>query len=164
MSSTEVILLLLFVVLFFPSTYMIYSSEGGSRTSYIMSLMWRVLFYRDGRVELGLEPYIFDLHLFGLKFLVIFQVYKYFKHSTTKKRVLIIVLLSELQAFLVADIPFIIQAFQGTLTWTSFNWFIPIPVTLIVTCIVLIFVPRPESEPMWIDKEETKSWWKMKQI
>jgi hypothetical protein len=74
--------------------------------------------------------------------------------------VLLLAILSECQLILVIDLPKIIQVVQGVNIWTNYMCYIPIPAVLIVSVILLILIPRPESRPMWIDREEQKTWWK----
>ncbi len=155
-------LLLLFVVLFLP-TFITLRNISSSLAYSIESLMWRLLFYRDGSVDFRIVPYFFMLQDHLLKYLLVIQFNRYNRHATTKIRVLLVAILSELQMFLLIDMPQIIEGIQGLHAWTAFVWYIPIPTVLIVSIILLIFVPRPESEPMWIDKEEQKAWWKTKQ-
>ena len=158
LSSSEVLLLLLFVILLLPT----YASLRLMQTSLVYSvesLLWRLLFYRDGSISFRVVPAFLDLLGHLLKYLLVIQYHRYNRHATTKKRVLALAILSELQIPILIDIPLIIQAILGIHPWGAFIWYIPIPSVLIVTILFLMFVPRPESEPMWIDKEEKRSWW-----
>ncbi len=162
LSPTEVILLLLFVMLFIPTFGTLRNLENSLAYS-IDSLTWRLLFYRDGSISFRLDIALFYLQDHMLKYLLVFQFYRYNRHATTRKRVLLLAVLSELQMILVIDLPKTIAVIQGANIWTNFIWYIPIPIVLIVSIFLLRFVPRPESEPMWIDKEEEKPWWVTKQ-
>ena len=158
MQPREVILLLLFVLLFLP-TFATLRNLSNSLAYSIDSWTWRLLFYRDGHITFREGLSLFYLQYHFLKYLLVFQYYRYNRYATTRKRVLLVAILSELQMILVIDVPMLIQVIQGVNVWTNFVWYIPIPIVLIISIILLIFVPRPESEPMWIDKEKKKSWW-----
>ncbi len=153
MQLYEVTLLLLFVVIFIPSFASLRNSEE-SINLIISSLMWRTIFYRDGTIVLRPDLHLFTLQYFGLKYLFIYQFYRYYRRLTTKRRVFLVGILSEMQLFIVLDGLNIIQIMQGMYTWTAFTWYIPIPIALVIACILMILVRQPESEPMWIDKEE----------
>ena len=161
MSAGEVTLLLFFVIFFLP--YMIsYWNVEHSLAGAIASLMWRVLFFKDGIIEFRLElsfiaylPYIF------LKYLFLFQFFRYYKGSIPEKHVWIVGLLSEIQWFLMLGLPKVFEVLLGLHAWTSFTWSIPIPIALMTSILLMKLAPRPGSEPMWIDKEkEERSWWK----
>ncbi len=162
MSPTEKILLLLFVILFCP-TFATLRSTSSPLAYSIDSLLWRALFYRDGSFSFRFVFHLLMLQYHLLKYLLVIQFHRYNRQATTKKWVLLLAILSELQMILVIDLAKIIQVIQGVNTWTNLIWYIPIPTVLIVSIILLKFVPCPGSEPMWIDEEEEKTWWETKQ-
>lgn len=159
MTAGEATLLLLFMMFFLP--YMITFRGAGSRvTNDLTSFMWRLLFYNDGRISLRLEPRMLDLPHIFLKYLFAYQFYRYYRGSTTEKQVLIMGILSELQSFFMLSFYYVLEAFLGARDWISVYWLIPIPITLVVSILLMKLAPRPGSEPMWIDEEEEKkSWW-----
>lgn len=157
LSPRDVTLFLLFVVLFIPAV--IYNQHSASRMLFgIQSLMWQVEFYRNGSIVLRLDPN-FLLIWFYLKYLLVFQFYRYYRRFTTRKRVLIFALLSELQMVIMVDIPRLVDVILGSYSWTATNWFFPLPITLVACLIFMALIPRPESEPMWIGDTEDESWW-----
>lgn len=58
LSPTEVTLLLLFVILFLP-TFITLRNISSSLAYSIESLMWRLLFYRDGSVDFRIAPFFY---------------------------------------------------------------------------------------------------------
>jgi hypothetical protein len=159
LAAFEATLLIVFVVLFLPSSAS-FRGAGTSIASDIHSLMWRIIFYRDGTIGLDLNLYALAYFQYVfLKYLLIFQVNKYYRLRTTRKRVVVVAILSELQWFVMFDVPNIIRFILEGGDWTVAQWILPIPVVLMACILLLVFVPRPESDPIWIDKEEKKSWW-----
>ncbi|MFW9808044.1 MAG: hypothetical protein ACFFE6_01580 [Candidatus Thorarchaeota archaeon] len=161
LTPSEATLLLLFVVLFVPAFASLRGPE--SRIAYdINSLMWRVIFYNDGTIALRLELYALgSLPYIFLKYLLVFQMYRYYRHLTTKKRVLILGILSEIQTVIMLDIIEVILLIltNAYWTWSAYSWIIPIPIALVVCLLLLLLVPQPGSEPMWVEEQEEKSWW-----
>ncbi|MDH4214695.1 MAG: hypothetical protein OEV85_12330 [Candidatus Thorarchaeota archaeon] len=165
MTPNDVGLLLVFVVFFLPA--FISTWDSGHQIAFdISSLMWRIIFYRDGMIApelnlygLAIFPYVF------LKYLLILQAIRYYKFLVSEKHFLILALLSEMQAFLMLDLIRVISRLLSLTDtpWSNFSWsMIPIPFTM-MTCIFLIkLVPRQEPKPVWIDKEKERSWWKGK--
>jgi len=153
----EPTLILLFIVLFLPSLITL-RNISNPIASTIGSWTWRILFYRDGATLLRLDLSLLNIQYVGLKYLLIFQFYRYFRRSTTMNRVILLAILCELQMFLLLDLPQIIQGLQGLHAWTAFIWYIPIPTTLLFTVILMILVQQSESEPLWIDEEKEKKW------
>ncbi|TFH04529.1 MAG: hypothetical protein E4H14_14530 [Candidatus Thorarchaeota archaeon] len=160
MGAGEITLLLLFVMFFLP--YLIdYRGVGSRLIAGLSSLTWRFLFFNDGTIEFRLElHFVANLPYIFLKYLFLFQFYRFYKGSTTEKYVLIVGLLSELQWFLMLGLPKVLEVLLGLRAWTSITSYIPIPISLVTAILLMILAPRPGSEPMWIDKEEKKSWWK----
>jgi len=158
-TAAEATALLFFAMFFLP--FMITFRGTGSRiTNDIASLVWRFIFFNDGIIELRLEltwlanlPYIF------LKYLFLFQFYRFYKGSIPEKHVWVVGLLSELQWFLMLGLPNVFEALLGLRVWTAFSWYIPIPIALITSILLMKLAPRPGSEPMWIDKEEDEPSW-----
>lgn len=161
-TAGEATLLLLFVMFFLP--YMItFEGAGGRITNNLTSFMWRLVFYTDGRISLRLEPHMLDLPHIFLKYLFAYLFYRYYKGFTTEKQVLIVGVLSELQSFFMLSFYYVLEALLGARDWISVYWLIPIPITLVVSILLMKLAPRPGSEPMWIEEEEEKkSWWRPK--
>ena len=160
MGAGEVTLLLFFVMFFLP--YMIsYWNVESRLAGDIASLTWRLILFKDGTFEFRLTlsfvaylPYIF------LKYLFLFQFFRYYKGSIPEKHVWVVGLLSELQGFLMLGLPKVFEVLLGVRAWTASTWSIPLPISLVTAILLMKLAPRPGSKPMWIDKEEKKSWWK----
>ena len=151
---------LLFFVMFFLPFMIEFRGSGSHLASSISSLTWRLLFFNDGIIEFRLEltwlanlPYVF------LKYLFLFQFYRFYKGSIPERHVWVVGLLSELQWFLMLGLPNVFEALLGLRVWTAFSWYIPIPIALITSLLLMKLAPRPGSEPMWIDKEEGELSW-----
>ena len=151
---------LLFFVMFFLPFMIEFRGAGSHLASSISSLTWRLLFFNDGIIEFRLEltwlanlPYIF------LKYLFLFQFYRFYKGSIPEKHVWVVGLLSELQWFLMLGLPKVFEVLLGLRVWTAISWYVPIPITLITSILLMKLAPRPGSEPMWIDKEEDEPSW-----
>jgi len=151
---------LLFFVMFFLPFMIEFRGAGSHLASSISSLTWRLLFFNDGIIEFRLEltwlanlPYVF------LKYLFLFQFYRFYKGSIPERHVWVVGLLSELQWFLMLGLPNVFEALLGLRVWTAFSWYIPLPISLITALLLMKLAPRPGTEPMWIDKEEGEPSW-----
>ncbi|TFH10277.1 MAG: hypothetical protein E4H14_02845 [Candidatus Thorarchaeota archaeon] len=160
LTPSDASLLILFTVLFLPSSVGI--QGGGTGIAYeISSLMWRVIFYMDGTVGLGITLYaIAHLQYIFFKYILVLQVSRYYRWRTTKQRVWIVAILSELQWLIMYDVVTMIRIIQTGADWTATLWILPIPFVLLSCVLLLFLVPRPGSEPTWIEQEEVTSWWK----
>jgi len=151
---------LLFFVMFFLPFMITFRGAGSRVTNDIASLVWGLIFFNDGIIEFRLEltwlgglPYIF------LKYLFLFEFYRFYKGSTTARHVWIVGLLSELQSFFMFSFQYVIEALMGLRAWTAVYWIIPIPIALITSILLMKLAPRPGSEPMWIDEAEDELSW-----
>ena len=161
MGAGAATLLLFFVMFFLP--YRIGFWNVGSRIAGdIATLSWRILFFKDGTIEFRQTlSFIAYLHLIFLKYLFLFQFFRYYKGSIPEKHVWVVGLLSELQWFLMLELPKIFELLKGARAWTEVSGYIPIPKSLVTANLLMKLAPRLGSKPMWIDKEEEeKSWWK----
>ena len=150
-SPGEATLLLLFVVLFLPSSF--YVRPSGHLLGYhLIALTWEVLFYRDGRIlfRIELDAIAMLLYIF-LKYLLVFQFYRYCKGLTTRKRVLILAVLSELQMLVTSEI---IRIIGNSSVWNPSDLSIPIPLALIACAVLLRVLPDQESERIWVETDK----------
>lgn len=165
MKPDQAAILLLLSILFLPSFLDVYNIENPNWFS-IIALLWRVLIERVGTLEFNFTvfyPFAY-LHYFFIKYLLVYQLFRFKRNLTTRRRVIILGIISELQMFLMSEVPKIINMFQNSINWTSFTWTLPIPITLVI-CILLIFTaPKPDSELSWLENEQKKSWWRRKGV
>jgi uncharacterized paraquat-inducible protein A len=151
-SPGEVTFLILLAVLFLPS--FLYVHRSTSIIDYqIVALVWQVVFYRDGMIVFRTEmmAIIFMLYLF-LKYLLVFQIYRYCRGRTTRNRTFILAVLSELQWPIMAEI-FLIAL--NIPIWDIHVLHIPIPIVLVICAVLLKIIPRPDLKQLWIEKDET---------
>ena len=159
LASGEVTLLLVLVMFLLP--YMItYHSLGSYVISEIRALTWEFVIYSDGTLDFfsSLDNMI-NLPYVGFKYLFLFLIYRYYRGLTTKKRVLLVGILSELQGFLFFGTGHVIAAIIGTISWIDVYWMIPTPFALVTCIMLLILAPRSEPKITWIEQDEEKSWW-----
>jgi len=147
-SLTVLIVSLLLIALFGPSNLNIYLEIG---RIYLIGMSW----------ELGSFILSFTFFLVGLPFMFfrlvfVYQVYKYYLGTTSRKRVVITGILGELQFPIISllMIPICLSN-PGLAAIIS----IPIPILLIAGLLMLRFIPKPKCISEWTDLDEDKDWW-----
>ena len=91
-----------------------------------------------------------------LRLVFVYQVYKYYLGIASRKRVVTVGILAELQFALIslAIIPFGLSS-PGLAAILS----IPIPILLIVGLLMLRYIPKPKGISEWTELDEDKDWW-----
>lgn len=117
----------------------------------LSTLMWQVLFFREGYIELRLTPLaIAALQYIFLKYLLVFQIYRYGKGLTTRRRIYILAIMSELQWPLMWELLLVLEG-VNILNYPAF--LIPIPLALLVCVAIMKPPPKRESEQMWLETD-----------
>jgi hypothetical protein len=81
-----------------------------------------------------------------------------YQGKTTKKRALVVGILSELQMVVIYyGMGLIVMLFSPGFD-PFFQIFVPIPLLLFVGLIIVQLYP-PEEQTMWIEEEQSRSWW-----
>ncbi len=79
--------------------------------------------------------------------------YRLYQNRTTVKRVLVIVLVSEIQPILLYDIPLLLAALQGLFPY-FIPFIFPIPFLALVALLIVRVYPPPRREDDWLEKSE----------
>jgi hypothetical protein len=153
----EAALLLLLAVLFLPSFLEVYNAENPHWFS-IISLLWRIIIEREGTLEFRLTMFFAFGYLFYffLKYVLVWWLYRFRKHLTTRRRVIILGVLSEIQMFLMSEVPEIIWMVQNRIDWKSITWTLPVPITLVLCIVLMSTMPQPDSESSWLEEKRTE--------
>ena len=147
-SLTVLIVSLLLITLFGPSNLNIYLELG---RIYLIGMSW----------ELGSFMLSFTFFLVGLPFMFfrlvfVYQVYKYYLGTTSRKRVVITGILGELQFPIISLLMIPICLSNPNLAVIIS---IPIPILLIAGLLMLRYIPKPKGISEWTELDEDKDWW-----
>lgn len=147
-SLTVLIVSLLLITLFGPSNLNIYLELG---RIYLIGMSW----------ELGSFMLSFTFFLVGLPFMFfrlvfVYQVYKYYLGTTSRKRVVITGILGELQFPIISLLMIPICLSNPNLAVIIS---IPIPILLIAGLLILRYIPKPKGISEWTELDEDKDWW-----
>ena len=154
-SLTVLIVSLLLIVLFAPSNLNIYLDIGHDEFLYIIGMSWQIIW-------LSFESFMFSFTIFlvfipfmFLRLVFVYQVYKYYLGIASRKRVVTVGILAELQFALIslAIIPFGLSS-PGIAAILS----IPIPILLIVGLLMLRYIPKPKGTSKWTESDGN-DWW-----
>ncbi|MCK5390775.1 MAG: hypothetical protein KAJ36_09800 [Candidatus Thorarchaeota archaeon] len=147
-SLTVLIVSLLLITLFGPSNLNIYLELG---RIYLIGMSW----------ELGSFMLSFTFFLVGLPFMFfrlvfVYQVYKYYLGTTSRKRVVITGILGELQFPIISLLMIPICLSNPNLAVIIS---IPIPILLIAGLLMLRYIPKLKGISEWTELDEDKDWW-----
>ncbi len=121
----------------------------------IISMMWQIVGSTfipifNPWIMIPILPFTF------MRLIVAYMIYRLYQNKTTVKRVLVIVLVSEIQPILLYDIPLLLAALQGLFPF-YIPLIIPIPFLALVTLLIVRIYPPPRREVDWVEKSEI-SW------
>jgi hypothetical protein len=123
----------------------------------IVSMMWQI--WIGSTITLRLHPVelFVTLPFTFMRLIVPFMFYKLYQNKTTVKRVLVIVLVSEIQTILLCDIPLLLAALQGLFPY-NIPFFIPIPFLALIALLIVRTYPPPKREVDWVEKLDQPLW------
>lgn len=119
----------------------------------IISMTWQIAI---GSTFISLfEPRVMitTLPITFMRLIVAFMFYRLYQNKTTVKRVLVIVLVSEIQPILLYDIPLLLAVLQGLFPFYV-PFIIPIPFLALVALLIVRVYPPPKREVDWLEKSE----------
>lgn len=147
-SLTVLIVSLLLIALFGPSNLNMYLELG---QIYLIGMSWEL-----GGVMLSFTFFLVGLPFMFLRLVFVYQVYKYYLGTTSRKRVLIAGLLGELQFPLISLLMIPICLLNPSL---AIIISIPIPILLVAGLLMLRNIPRAQGVSGWTKLDEDKDWW-----
>ena len=150
-SLTVLLVSLLLIAMFGPSNLNIYLEPLRVASLYLIGMSWEL-----GGFGLSFTFFLVGLPFMFLRFVFVNQVCKYYLGTTSRKRVVIAGILSELQFPLIslAIVPFGLVS-PGLAAIIS----IPIPILLFVGFLMLRYIPRSKGVTEWTELDEGKEWW-----
>ena len=147
-SLTVLIVSLLLIALFGPSNLNMYLELG---RIFLIGMSWEL-----GGVMLSFTFFLVGLPFMFLRLVFVYQVYKYYLGTTSRKRVLITGILGELQFPLISLLMVPVCLLNPSLAVIIS---IPIPVLLIAGLLILHYIPRAQGVSGWTALDEDKDWW-----
>ncbi len=147
-SLTVLIVSLLLIALFGPSNLNMYLELG---QIYLVGMSWEL-----GSFMLSFTFFLVGLPFMFLRLVFVYQVYKYYLGTTSRKRVVITGILGELQFPLISLLLVPICLLNPGLAVIIS---IPIPILLIAGLLVLRYIPKPKGTSEWTELDEDKDWW-----
>ena len=153
---TILIASLLIVAIFAPSNLNLYPELDSDYFTHLVGMSWDITGLSFGSMIFSFGFFLVALPFMFLRFVFVYQVYKYYLGTTTRKRVIIAGVLGELQFALIslAIIPFGMSS-----EYLAAIISIPIPILLLVGLAILRFVPQPDRISEWTELEKDKDWW-----
>jgi len=147
-SLTVLIVSLLLIALFGPSNLNIYLELG---RIVLIGMSWEL-----GSFMLSFTFFLVGLPFMFLRLVFVYQVYKYYLGTTSRKRVVITGILGELQFPLISLLMVPICLLNPGLAVIIS---IPIPILLIAGLLMLRYIPRAQGVSGWTELDEDKDWW-----
>lgn len=142
----------LFVTISFVPCFLQIRSMGSLIAFDLGSLIWRLLFYRDGEIAFRISLHLMTWHYYILKYVFIVQACRYYQGKTTVRRLAIVGILSEIQAMAVIGIPAALLLLSTGGPLSAYLWYLPIPSGLLIVGLLVRLLPREEPTPSWIEK------------
>jgi len=156
MSTTNIVLLLLLIAILSPAYLNVYPRTGFYPSITIFAMSWQFADYPFSNFMFGPEFLLATSLFMFLKFVFIYQLFKYYYHMTTKNRVIIVGIFSELELTLIglAIIPLTVMIPSLAVMFS-----LPIPVLFLTGLLMLKFIPAPPLLGDWDELEKPKEWW-----
>jgi hypothetical protein len=132
-----------------PVLVNIYPHEVYGNMYNLMGMTWMMI--NMNFWDIVIDPLII-LSGFSLTFMrlvFVYQIHRYLRSRTTKKRTIIVGILSELQTVIMILPVFVILSLLRTFELVSGFWFFPIPVLLLVGLVIIRVIPVTEVESPW---------------
>lgn len=147
-SVRTVTTLLAVIALVSPVSINIYPHEVYGYLSNLMGMTWMMI--NMNFWDIAIDPLIIlsGLSLTFMRLVFVYQMHRYLLGRTTRKRTIIVGILSELQIAIMTLPVFLILSLLGTFE-LIFGFFIPIPVLLLVGLIIMRVVPTSKIESPW---------------
>ncbi len=155
-SLTVLIASLLLIALFGPSNLNIYIEPESMGIIYLIGMSWEMVGLSFGNIMFSFVMFLVILPFMFLRLAFVFQVYKYYLGTTSRKRVLITGILGELQFPLISLLMVPICLSNPDLAAIIS---IPIPILLIAGLLMLRYIPKPKGNSEWTELDEDKDWW-----
>ena len=152
---TVLIASLLLVAIFAPSNLNLYPEMSSDSFTRLIGMSWDIVGLSFGSIMFSFIIFIVALPFMFLRLVFVYQIYKYYLGTTTRKRVVIAGILGEIQFALIsiAIIPFGLSS-----EFIAVIISIPIPILLLVGLAILHFVPQSNRISEWTELED-KDWW-----
>jgi hypothetical protein len=156
LSTTRIALILLMIAILGPAYLNVYPRTGFYPSMAVFAMSWQMQDFVTSILFFGPDFLLVAALLMFLKFVFVYQIFKYYYRATTKNRVIAIGVISELQLTILglAVIPLTFRT-PGLSIMLS----IPIPVLLLTGLLMLKFVPVPPLLGDWGELEKPKEWW-----
>ena len=155
-SPIQISLILLLIAILCPAYLSIYPISVTDFEFNIFSMSWQIGQFNPINIQFGLYSLLVGLVFMFVKFIFIYQVFKYYYGETTQTRVIIFGLIGELQLmlFTMVMLPFV-TATPGV----SMAFPIPLPILLFSGFLILNVIPIPLPLEDWEELERFEDWW-----
>ena len=155
-SITNIAFILLLIAILGPAYLNVYPRTGFYPAIVVFAMSWQISGYNLNIFLFGPDFLLVAFLLMFLKFVFIYQLFKYYNHATTKNRVVTVGIISELQLTLIGLVVIPLAARTPGLAVVLS---IPIPVLLLIGLLVLKFIPAPPLLGDWEELEKPEEWW-----
>jgi len=155
-SLTVLIISLLLIVLFGPSNLNMYLELDRVAFTYLTGMSWEMVGLSFGSLFFSFTFFLVGLPFMFLRFVFVYQIFKYYLGKTSRKRVVIAGILAELQFALIslAIIPIGLSSPSIAAILS-----IPIPILVIVGLMMVRYIPRSQGISEWTELDVDKDWW-----
>jgi hypothetical protein len=159
-SLTLLTLSLFIIALFAPAALNIYPLGGYNSSVNLTGMSWQIMLVLGGYLMFDFFYFLVGFPFTFFRIVFVYSIYRYYLGKTTKNRVVIFGIISELQLPLIglALIPLILSSPLMVAMYP-----IPIPILLIAGLLILRYVPRVKGISDWTGSDESKEWWDKEQ-
>lgn len=156
LNPTTITVVMLILAILGPMAFNIYPRTGNWPLIYLIGMSWQI-------IGLSLADIIFSAIFFlvGLPFMFfrlvfVYQMYKYYRGLTTKKRTILVGILGEIQFPLIG---LIIMPFALVNPFLAVIFSLPIPFLLVAGLVILRYVQVPQPIDGWKELDKSQDWW-----
>ncbi|MFW9834194.1 MAG: hypothetical protein ACFFEK_09380 [Candidatus Thorarchaeota archaeon] len=158
-SPTTITTIMLIIALIGPVSVNIYPGTWFGPIIYLCGMTWQIIGFNLSSLMFSSLFLLISLPFMFLRLVFVYQIYKYYQGLATKKRTVIVGVLSEIQFPLIG---LFIMPFAIGNPSLAFFFAIPIPLLLIVGLIFLQSVHVPLPIDGWKELDKSQNWWEIK--
>ncbi|MFX0108586.1 MAG: hypothetical protein ACFE7R_09900 [Candidatus Hodarchaeota archaeon] len=156
LSPTAITVILLLLAMFGPMALNIYPRVGNDPIFYLAGMSWMIIALTITDSFFGFMLFLQSIPFAFLRLVFVYQIYRYYRRKSSRKRTIIVGVLSEIQ---ITIIGIIILPLTLVYPFLAIMIPVPIPLLLLTALGIMRYVPVPGPPDGWSDLEEKQEWW-----
>ncbi len=156
-SPTTITVVMLVIAVLGPAAFNIYIEFG---SIYLMGMCWQISNLTMSGLTFTAAFFLISMPFMFFRLVFVYQIYKYYRLLTTKKRTVIVGIIGEIQ-FPITGLLVIPFAISDPNLAVIFS--IPVPILLVVGLAILHYVKTPRPVYGWEELDKTLDWWDKEQ-